>query len=456
MFKRIKTIILLLFVALPLSVSASEQEEPAKHIMLFMCQYGSGHKMATQGIVESLSEYRVQVVDMYEGPLQALDPMRHLAPALHEKLYNNMAQKEYTHLLNFVGTIGPKAFQMQHKKVEKLLFNAIAKDHPDMIISCIPLVTPMLVSVTKKLNIPLLIVTTDIDIAAFCYGLEEQKGKLDKTRFRITVPYAEKEWKEKFGAKYGANLTPLIHHALVYNFGYPTRRAFSESIPETTLQELRREYEIQEDEHVILVMMGGHTAQAAKAYATLLLSMSDAEMAQITGEGEEGGESTRHKIRLLCLCGDIAQKANHTLMESLNELNQSEIRKNTRVSICAKPGTSKIAELVSLPELSCVISKPGGSTVNEMIKKKIPMIYHVSYVPLDWERGNMEYGTSRALGYPFKLGRKINEQTRIKLLHTLKKSFLLRKELLSGKKAVPEAEIDFAANLKAAVSEMLE
>lgn len=43
----------------------------------------------------------------------------------------------------------------------------VLQHKPDMLISCTPLVNSMLLEVAKKFDIPLLVVTTDIDISAF-------------------------------------------------------------------------------------------------------------------------------------------------------------------------------------------------------------------------------------------------------------------------------------------------
>jgi UDP-N-acetylglucosamine:LPS N-acetylglucosamine transferase len=332
-------------------------------IMLFTCQYGSGHKMATQSIIESLPDCEIQVVDIYDEPLASLDLMRAWAPEFsNERIYNELIKKEQNQLLNVAGKIAPQFLLLQKKNIEKLLIKYVSKDKPDMLISCVPLVNFALLSTADKLDIPLLVITTDIDISAFCFGLKEDL-KENKNHFRMTVPY---EKTELFDHHRFASLQASFQ----YGFGYPTRRAFSEMPKQAVLNQLRDEYEIQEDEHVILVMMGGNAGQAARAYANLLMQMDNEAIDRIVGK-----ENTRNKIHLICLCGDTSRAENMEFMKSLNACNHES---SNRVRIHGCPGTSKIGELVSLPELCAVISKPGGSTVNEMIKKKVPMIYHTN------------------------------------------------------------------------------
>lgn len=419
----------------------------APNILLFNCHYGAGHKMATQGIIESLPECKISVVDIYRDPLRTLDPMRELNPQWsNEELYNKMAKEEHNQLLNFIGKVAPKILYLQKYKAEKLLIDYIAKNNPDMIISCVPLVNPILLNVSKKLKIPFLVVTTDIDISAFCYGFKEEEALGDCNHFRITVPFSKEAWDPKFSK----NLPKSVKQSLQYCFGYPTRHAFSEIFEDSILDQLREEYQIHQDENVVLVMMGGNTAQAATTYAKLLLSMSEDQIEKIVGPNNK-----RNKIRLICLCGDVTQKNNHRLMMQLNNLNESKNKRNEHVIILACPGTPRIAELVSLPELCTVISKPGGSTVNEMIKKKVPMIYHVSRIPLDWECGNMEYGLSHDLGRPFEINGNIGDKKRTDFVDVLAFVFTLHNDIQQGKKSVPEALFDFTKNLRSAVKEML-
>lgn len=416
------------------------------NILLYNCHYGAGHEMATQSILESLPDCNIHVVDIYAEPLKPLDPMRELLPALsNEAIYNNMAKFEKNSLLNFLGIFGPKALLLQKTKIEKLLKESIALEKPDLIISCVPLVNTMLNNVAKELDIPFLIVTTDIDISAFCYGFEDKKSPVDRNKFRITVPFSKDTWDDKF-----KELIPNeVKNSLQYSFGYPTRKAFSENVEDSVLNQLRREYQIQDNENVILVMMGGNTAKAAKSYAKLLLNMTEEEITQIVGQ-----DNKKDRIRLICLCGDVTQYENQKLMTYLNNLNQSK-KSNDRVSIHACPGTPRIAEIVSLPELCTVISKPGGSTVNEMIKKKVPMIYHISKVPLDWERGNMEYGISHGLGKSLQISDKNPANSQKELIEALSSTIKLHDEILEGTKTIPESDFVFSDSLRSAVKEML-
>ena len=428
----------------PISVQEGDKKRPP-NILLFMCNYGAGHKMAAQGIQEALPDCHIRVVDIYNEPLRQLDLLQAIFPAMScDKIYNEMAKNEYNRSLNLLGQITPNVLLWQRQKVEELLLNYIALQKPDMLISCVPLVDSMLLSVAQKLHIPLLVVTTDIDISFFCYGFEKQDLTMDKGQFRISVPYDEKNWGEKF-----RDLCPKkLHPFFQYNFGYPTRKAFSEPVDQAVLQELRKEYEILPDENLILVMMGGNTAQAAKVYAKLLLGMSEDQIGQIVAD------SGRKKIHLLCLCGNISESANRALMRELNQLNESSLRRNNLVRIHATGGTQKIAQIASLEELCTVISKPGGSTVNEMIKKRIPMVYHLPDVPFTWEKGNMEYGKMRHFGLPFQAGVRVDVEARGRLVAILKKTFEQHKTLQSDPN-VFEANIDFAQQLGTSVQEML-
>ncbi len=433
------TVLIFQYLKSPVLVVEENGSKRPPRIMLFTCQYGSGHKMATQSIVESLPDCEIQVVDIYDKPLATLDPMRSWMPEFsNERIYNDWIKKENNHLLNLVGRIAPKMLLWQKEKIQELLIEFISKDKPDLLISCVPLVNAPLLSAAQELDIPLLVVTTDIDISAFCYGLPEDL-QANKSHFCMTVPYEKVEWNQLFAHHF----SPSLQDSFQYSFGYPTRRAFSETPKAATLNQLRDEYEIQKDENVILIMMGGNAGHAAKAYADLLMQMDDMALDRIVGKG-----NPRNKIHLICLCGDTSLPENRDFMDSLNAMNQS----SNRVRIHGCPGTPRIGELVSLPELCVVISKPGGSTVNEMIKKRVPMIYHTNRHPLDWEKGNMEYGETRGLGKRFLIS---NCNDLPAFTDLLSEIFALRESMQSGKAPVPEANIDFSTNLRKTVQEMI-
>lgn len=411
-------------------------QEKERHLMLFTCQYGAGHKMATQGIVEALPNDEIQVVDIYKEPLASLDLMRSLAYELScESFYNQAIKKEWNPLLNSVGCLAQKVFILHETRMYELLLEYISAKKPDMLISCVPLVNSALLRVADELNLPLLVVTTDIDVSAFCLGLPDDL-EIDQDHFRITLPYEKEPWDTLFKEKF----SPAVQGCFHYAFGYPTRRAFSEEPSVTVLNQLREYYQIQKDEQVVLVMMGGNAGRASEGYASLLLKMSDETLDRVVGK--------ESRLHLICLCGDASQSENRAFIEKLNALN----KKASRVRIHAVPATSQIAELVSLPELCLVISKPGGSTVNEMIKKRVFMIYHTSSFPLDWERGNIAYGELRGYGKQFIL----SKQTPTEFTELLIEAFAKGRSMRSLETLVPEAKIDFAHSFEQSVHQMLE
>ncbi len=435
-----KTLISLIFISWSFCSTTLECVNTDKNmkpqILLFTCQYGSGHKMAAQGIVESLPNYSVAIVDIYDEPLNSIDPFRKSFPAISvENIYNKIAKNENNYLLNFFSNIAPRSLLWQRIKIEHLLESYIAKEKPDMIISCVPLVDSMLLNVSKKLDIPLLVISTDIDISWFAYGFDKVNFETDINKFRITFPYSEKYFKKR------NSFPKWLLDSIEYNFGYPTRASFSQSADESTLNEIRKKYSIADDENIILIMMGSNGSKATLEYAKLLIGMTEDQIRKIDDK----------KIHILALCGDVKQKENLELMKRLNALNSSRYKRNKIVKIQAIPKTHQIAELVSLPNLRTVISKPGGSTVNEMIKKRIPMVYHIQGVPLDWERGNMEYGETRSFGKRFYLSKTTNRKNRDNLINVLRYTFLLKQKLTS----TYEADIDFSENLRKALREML-
>ncbi|MCB1135926.1 MAG: hypothetical protein KDK78_06640, partial [Chlamydiia bacterium] len=107
-------------------------EEPKPKIFLYMCSYGSGHRMATQAIVERLGDYDLQVVDVYDGPLLPLDPLRQVAPEVsQESCFNFMAKQEWNSALNLTRVLSNQVLLLKRRKIEGWLWDHLEECSPD-------------------------------------------------------------------------------------------------------------------------------------------------------------------------------------------------------------------------------------------------------------------------------------------------------------------------------------
>jgi len=365
-------------------------------ILVYTASSTGGQKMTAEAILQRLPDCEAQAIDVFCGPLKGIEP--------------------------------------SDTKAQSLIRKDIIKRSPDLVLSAAPFVNGLILDATKALNIPFVVVPTEVDISAFISGINETKLLSDHPSFKLTVPYAKDMWDPLFSDK----IPDEMKQHLVYNFSYPTRMAFSKKISSDALDHIKKNYQIKEDEHLVLVMMGKENLIWTKAYAELIATCSYKELEPLF-------ESKAKKIHLLCLCGDENEKENKALVHELNS-----IKSPSHIKIQGVFSTPKIAEIVSLRQTLCVISTPGSSTMNEMIQKKVPMIYHTSNQATHQEHNNICFGQANRLGLCFDECCLNSDDARAQLISILFEMQEMRKELKKDK------PIDaFSQNLRSTIKSIL-
>ncbi|MFQ5729790.1 MAG: hypothetical protein ACE5GN_05470, partial [Waddliaceae bacterium] len=413
-------------------------------IVVFKCDVGSGHISATKALAQSLPDCDIQVADVYGDILAQLDAGGKVSPELSQQnVANYLAKNEYYRAMNFAENFADIVVNEKKKKqMEALIEEYVRKENPDMLVSTITLLNGVFVNVGKKLGIPVRVVAPDIGIEHFTRGLTEEQCEYE--HFRMTFAYDRKEAKELLGSGViGGKIPRNLLDKIDDNVGAPVRFGFNLDMSPEVLNKLRSKYQIQEDENVILVSVGGNTTKAALDYAELLTQMSDEQLDRISKQ------SDRKKFRLICLCGDSQIKENKKLQDKLNAMNGSKGR-NDRVTICAVERTTRIPELESLPEMFTLIGKGGGGTVTEAIKKGVPQVYHVASTPLKWELMNMLYGEKKGYGKRFKIPawKFKMEAVREELATILAQNMETRRKILDGTREVKESKLNFTKNIR--------
>jgi UDP-N-acetylglucosamine:LPS N-acetylglucosamine transferase len=365
-------------------------------ILIYNTRDGSSSKMAEQAILERLPDCEIEVVDIYSGPLKS----------------------------------GKDASALMLLEAQSLIRKDLIKKQPDCVISCLPDVNQVILQATKELKIPFLVVPTDLDVSCFVKDLDDPLLQ-DADHFKLAIAYDEKKWDPIFAK----GLSSSLKDHLIYDFAYPTRLGFSKKIPDHDLDVIKKTYQIASDEHLILMMMGDQK-DALVSYAKTLASCQESDLKPLF-------RNKAKKLHLLCLCGDENQKENKELHALLNALNTNEF---VRIQACFS--TPKIAEIVSLKETLCVIANPKSSTINEMIQKKVPMIYHTSETLQSQEVSNIVFGETYHLGKSVDL---IDQETKQhELIAALIEMQEMKKELQKEK-----PQDLFSKNLRATIKELI-
>ena len=99
-----------------------------------------------------------------------------------ERLYNYLLRKEEFEWLKVITSVGLFFFLMQQESIEREIRLEILRRNPDMLISCFPCLNPMFLNIAKELDLPLLMVTTDIDTNLYTKGMNAQTCDLSYPR----------------------------------------------------------------------------------------------------------------------------------------------------------------------------------------------------------------------------------------------------------------------------------
>lgn len=409
-------------------------------ILIFTCGGGAGHLSATKAMGQcGEGKYHILVASTLEETLASSDILRKLTfDFTQEKLYNNLLKNEEFEWIKLITSLGPFFFMMQQKKIEHLMRLEVLKQRPDMLISCFPLMNSMLLNVAKEFNLPILIVTTDLDTGHFLKGMSPMACDLNYSNYKITLAYENPEMRQII-----ESTIPKEHIDVA---GFPVRPAFNKEFSKAETDPIRKKYQIKDDEKVILVMMGGNAGRSIENYAEIFADCTDADL--------EEGLDKAEKLHVICLCGDQRIPENQEMLERINHLNVQ----SPHLTIKAFAATSEVAKLMSITDV--LITKPGGCTTNEALAQKLPMIFHAPFALMDWEVFNMKFCIQVEMGARFKIqpnttslfndGIKKNKK---KLLPLVKDALCKKQQLKDG--FYPFEKKDFGKEFLRLVTEML-
>jgi processive 1,2-diacylglycerol beta-glucosyltransferase len=392
------------------------RQNSTSSILIFTCGGGAGHLSATKAMGQSASgKYHVLVASTLEDTLAANDILRKLTfDFTGEKFYNHLMKNEEFEWVKLITSLGPFFYMMQQKRIEYLIRLEVLKQSPDMLISCFPLMNAMILNVAKEFNLPLLIVPTDLDSTLFMKGMNPTTCDLNYPNYRITLSYEDPEMRNIIEC--------IIPKNRIDVSGFPVRGAFNQEYSREEMEQVRKKFQIPENEKVILVMMGGNAGRSIETYADIFADCTDEDLVECN-----------EKLHIVCICGDQRVTENQEMKDRINNL----VPKSSQIKIKGIPGTAEIAKLMSIADV--LISKPGGCSTNEAIARKLPMIFHAPFALMDWEVFNMKFAIRNKIGARFKIqsntatlfngGMKKNKK---KLLPLIKDALNRRNELKNG------------------------
>lgn len=372
-------------------------------LLIFTCGGGRSHLNVTKAMCEyAKGRYHIQVANTLEDTLASTDVFkRMLFNFSQERLYNHLVRNEEFEWVKLLTSVGPFFLMMQQESIEKQIRLEVLKQHPDMLISCFPCLNAMFLNIAKELNLPLLMVTTELDTAFFTKGMNGHSCDLNYPKWRMTLAYDTPEMRTKIENRIPSDKISIT--------GFPIRSSFNRLPTAAEKSELRREFGIGPADRVLLVIIGGIAGRATEKYAASLASLTALDISELT-EGD---------LHIVCLCGDQKVQDNRDMRFRINALPT-----NPRLHMHAIGAVDDQAMLMSIAD--GLLTQPEGCTTNEALASGLPMIFHAPFALMDWEVFNMEFCIQANMGSRFKLQSGSNNKER--LLPLIKEAFNRRKQ----------------------------
>lgn len=320
-----------------------------KKIIIFSSLGGGGHTAVTKALTEYLNDdFEVVSKNIFCEVIQKYEPIKILTfgKSNAEKLYNSLITKRYYRFLSFFYIFGNTYFKLFKNQVSKNILHFLEAEKPAAVVSDVPLVNVAVLAACKKLNLPFLLIPTDLDIKTFVDNICAPRYK----KFKIALPFADAEADQRLiQAKIPLNQSEIT--------GFVIRPDFFEP---KNIEHIKEQYHIPKNKPVILLMFGAMGLDSVVKFTKSLLKI----------------KNPAHLLICLGRREDLRKKINALTLPS-------------HISITAISFTEHISDLMAVSDIC--ITKSGSVSFCEAIYMNLPMILDATTKPLSWEAANHRF-----------------------------------------------------------------
>ncbi|TET06783.1 hypothetical protein E3J79_00885 [Candidatus Dependentiae bacterium] len=327
-----------------------------KKVLILTSTGGGGHISVSNALNTYLcSTYDVKEVLVFKHILKSLDPFMSFifAHINGENIYNYLIRKKWYFLANLLYNFGEHYFAFRSNKIGKILDTYFIKEKPDLVISVIPIINQDILLATKKLNIPFLLIPTDLDTTTFLYRLNGS----NHPNFKLSLAFDDEDIHRI------TKQASISQNQITIN-GFPLRTDF---FKDKNKAQIHKKFNIPDDKPVILLLMGTQGSNNMSRFVK--------ELAMLTTP-----------THLICCIGK--NKAISPLI--------STIPLPDHISLSIIEFTQQISDLMDISDL--IITKSGSVSVCETIYSNIPPMLDATSTILRWEQFNHHFITKHQLG----------------------------------------------------------
>jgi len=326
-----------------------------KKIVIFTSTGGGGHISVSTALNDYLKhEYTIKEVFLFKLILNSLDPIMSsiFGRVNGENIYNYFMKKKLYRCANFLYSLGEFYFRLRSRSIQRIIETSLNNVKPDLVISVIPIINQDVFLVTKKLNIPFLLIPTDLDPKTFFYRLKNTESH---PQFKVSLSFEDED--------ITSFAKPINPQQIVHN-GFPLRSDF---FKDKNKNHILQQFDIPEDKARVLLLMGTQGSNDMLRFVKELSKLST-------------------PAHLICCVGK-----NKSIVNLLQAINLP-----SHISLSIIGFTDQISDLMAISDL--IISKSGSVSFCETIYSNVPTMLDATSTILRWEQFNHYFFEKNQLG----------------------------------------------------------
>ncbi len=339
------------------AVNASAKLKPKrKKVLIFTCNGGGGHMTATSAITDYLRpDYDIVSINITGELLKGYDfiKMATFSAVDAEDFYNWLLRNNLYWLSNLYTKTGAIFTSWLKESITKIFLSYLEQNKVDLLISVMPLINGSSLDAAQQLNIPFILIPTDIDAHTFVNGMKAPRyGK-----FHYFMAFDDPQVREKIA------FADLLPEQITVS-GFPIRPSFFEK---KNIPKIKQDFGIPADKKVVMILMGASGSRACQKYVKRLIK----------------SKTPMHIVACVGRSEDLRTKI-------------SALEFPPHISISTVGFTTRIADLMAVANV--LITKTGTCSFCEGIYSGVPMILDNIYGSLEVEAFNLEFARKYKLG----------------------------------------------------------
>jgi len=337
------------------SVTTSELDMRKK--ILILTSFGGGGNLTASSALENhlKDAYNIESNHVFKELLEPLDPVSFstFGRCSGEEFYNLFVPSKSFTFLGWVYSMGAWYMQQRKEKIYTILHDYFIKTKPDLIVSVVPIINNIVLAAAQDLNIPFLLMPTDLDVSPYIINITQPTYK----QFYLGIAFDDEEI-----------MAPInkasIPQENIFTLGSPLRDEF---FTEKNKSLFRKKYAFDENKFTIMVLMGSQGSTETEKYVAELLKLNE-------------------PIHIVACIGK-----NEASRQNLLKLSVPE-----HISLSIVGFTKDIADYMAISDI--FISKSGTLSVCEALYMNLPLFLDATSGILPWEKFNLHFIKKHGFG----------------------------------------------------------